>query len=243
MKIRYLVVILIAVAIGVFIALRPRKPKSLKEQVSYTIGAKFGASLRAQKFDLRSGEVEHGFDDGLKADNLLLSDEEMQAAIKTVADKQQQDIAAQAEKNKGVAQSFFEKNKNAPGVKITASGLQYKMVEEGKGPQPKPQDVVVIKFKNYIADDKAPEPAFAPETQADVAVSGVIPGWSEGLQLMQKGGKAIFYVPPELGYGDRPMQGIPANATQVFQVELLDVKPGNPPNQTGKKTAVKSKSH
>lgn len=236
MKIRILALagVLIVVA-GVALILRPHKPKSLKEQVSYTIGVKFGQSLRAQKLELNSSQVGSGLSDGLTTDQLLLSEAEMQFAIKQVADKQQQEIVEQAEKNKTVAETFLEKNKNASGVKVTQSGLQYKILEEGHGDHPKPSDTVAIKFYNYVAEANASEPPFNPTTQANVAVNGVIPGWSEGLQLMKKGGKAIFYIPPALGYGERPRQNIPANATQVFQVEMLDIQRAPPP--TTKKSA------
>jgi FKBP-type peptidyl-prolyl cis-trans isomerase len=223
---------LIVIAAAVSLILRPRKPKSLKEQVSYAIGVKFGQSLRAQKLDLNSSQVGSGINDGLTTDQLLLNEAEMQSAIKQVADKQQREIVDQAEKNKAVAESFLEKNKNAPGVKVTDSGLQYKMLEEGRGDHPTTSDVVAIKFYNYVAEANASEPPFNPTTQANVAVNGVIPGWSEGLQLMKKGGKAIFYVPPALGYGDRPRQGVPSNATQVFQVEMLDIQKAAPQPKT-----------
>src|SRR5258708_6999909 len=146
MNFRYLILAIaaIAIAIGLIFGLAPRKPKTIQEQASYTIGFKFGQSLKAQKFDLHGSEVGHGISDAM-IDGVLLSEEEMRLAMKAVADQQQKDIGEMAEKNKAVADTFFEKNKNAPGVKVSASGLQYKIIEEGSGAQPKLEDTAVIK--------------------------------------------------------------------------------------------------
>jgi FKBP-type peptidyl-prolyl cis-trans isomerase len=226
MRIRCANVILLPVLVaGVLICGCSRKPKSLKDQVSYTIGAQFGKSLRAQNLDLESSQIARGIDDGLKDQKLVLSDEEMQAAMMKLSEEKQKQMKVEADQHKVASDAFLAKNKTEPGVLVTASGLQYKVVEEGKGPSPKGEEVVVVNYKGTLIDGKEFDSSYKRNAPAEFPIRGVIPGWTEGLQLMKKGGKAIFYVPPELGYGDRPRQNIPSNATLIFEVELLDVKP------------------
>lgn len=201
-----------------------RKPKSLKDQVSYTIGAQFGKSLKSQNLDLDAKVVGNGIADGLKDDKYLLSEEEMQTAMMKISEQRQQEMKAEAAKNKTVADAFLEKNKSAEGVKVTASGLQYKITDEGKGRSPKADDTVIVNYKGTLIDGKEFDSSYKRNMPAEFPLKGVIPGWTEGLQLLKKGGKATFFVPPELGYGDRPRQNIPSNSVLIFEVELLDVK-------------------
>jgi FKBP-type peptidyl-prolyl cis-trans isomerase FkpA/FKBP-type peptidyl-prolyl cis-trans isomerase FklB len=202
-----------------------RKPKSQREQVSYTVGAQFGKSLKAQDLDLDANAIAHGLEDGLKGEKLALTDEEMQGAMMKLAEERQKEMKAQAEKNKGEATAFLDKNKSAEGVKVTASGLQYKIVKEGDGHAPTPDDIVVVNYKGTLIDGKEFDSSFKRNMPAEFPVKGVIPGWTEGLQMMKKGGKFTFYVPPELAYGDRPRQNIPPNSVLIFDVDLLDIKP------------------
>lgn len=202
-----------------------RKPKSHKDQVSYTIGTQFGRSLRSQNLDLDAKMLARGIDDGLNNRKIQLTDQEMQAAMIKLAEDQQKEMHAEAEKNKVKADAFLAKNKAEPGVKVTASGLQYKVIEEGTGPSPKGDEVVVVNYKGTLIDGTEFDSSYKRNQPTEFPVSGVIPGWTEGLKMMKKGGKAIFYVPPELGYGDRSRQNIPSNAVLIFEVQLLDVKP------------------
>lgn len=201
-----------------------RKPKSLKEQTSYTIGAQFGKSLKSQDLNLDSKALSRGIEDGLKDSKLALSDEEMQSAMMKLNEERQKEMRALAEKNKGESDKFLNKNKEAEGVKVTASGLQYIIKEEGKGASPKGDDIVVVNYRGTLVDGKEFDSSFKRNQPAEFPLKGVIPGWTEGLQLMKKGGKATFFIPPELGYGDRPRQNIPANAILIFDVELLNIK-------------------
>lgn len=203
-----------------------RKPKSHKEQVSYTIGAQFGKSLKSQKLDLDTKALANGIVDGYQADKLKLNDEEMQAAMMKLSENRQKEMKDEADRNKVQADDFLAKNKSAEGVKVTASGLQYKILEEGKGPSPKGDDVVVVNYRGTLIDGTEFDSSYKRNMPAEFPLKGVIPGWTEGLQLMKKGGKAQFFIPPNLAYGDRPRQQIPGNAVLIFDVELVDVKSG-----------------
>jgi FKBP-type peptidyl-prolyl cis-trans isomerase len=216
-----------------------RKPKNLKDQVSYTIGAQFGKSLKSQNLDLDAKQVGNGIADGLKDDKLLLSEDEMQAAMMKLTEQRQGEMKVEAEKNKVASDAFLAKNKEAEGVKVTASGLQYKILEEGNGPSPKGDESVVVNYKGTLIDGKEFDSSYKRNMPAEFPIKNVIPGWTEGLQLMKKGGKAMLFVPPELGYGDRPRQNIPSNAVLIFEVELVDIKPPAAPG-AAKAAAVKA---
>jgi FKBP-type peptidyl-prolyl cis-trans isomerase len=202
-----------------------RKPKTQKDQASYAIGVQFGKSLRAQKLDLDAKAVGRGFQDSLLDEKLALTEDELQTAMKNLSEERQKEGQIQAEKNKVESEAFMAKNKDAEGIKVLPSGLQYKVLQEGQGASPKGDDIVMVNFKGTLIDGKEFDSSYRRKTPAEFPVKGVIPGWTEGLMTMKKGGKAIFYVPPELGYGDRSRNNIPANATLIFEVELVDVKP------------------
>lgn len=201
-----------------------RKPKEQRDQVSYSIGAQFGKSLKAQNLDINFKVLAQGFEDGFNGKDLKLSQDEMQAAMMKLSEERQKEMKVAADKNKTQSSDFLEKNKSADGVKVTGSGLQYKILNPGSGPSPKIEDTVVVHYKGTLVDGTEFDSSYKRNAPAEFPLRGVIPGWSEGIQLLKKGGKATFYVPPELGYGDRSRQQIPANAVLIFDVELLDIK-------------------
>lgn len=115
-------------------------------------------------------------------------------------------------------------------MQTTASGLQYQMLKVGTGDSPIASDTVLVNYEGRLADGKVFDSSYQRNQPAAFRLDQVIPGWTEGLQLMKKGGKARFVVPPQLAYGDRDMGGgvIPANSTLTFEVELLDIAPRQP---------------
>ena len=175
--------------------------------------------------DLDAAVLARGIADGLKGQSLKLSDEEMQAAMAKLSQDRQDQMKAEAEKNKVKADEFLAKNKSAPGIQATASGLQYKISEPGQGANPKDDDIVVVNYKGTLIDGTEFDSSYKRNQPAEFPLKGVIPGWTEGLQLLKKGGKATFYIPPGLAYGDRQRQTIPGNSVLIFDVELLDIKP------------------
>ncbi|HMN70170.1 MAG TPA: FKBP-type peptidyl-prolyl cis-trans isomerase [Bdellovibrionales bacterium] len=203
------------------------KPKTNKDQVSYTIGAQFGKSLKSQGLDIDPKILARGFAHayGGGGKDMKLTEEEMQAAMMKLSEEKQKEMKIEAEKNKVKADEFLAENKVKADIKTTSSGLQYKHVTEGSGPSPKPDDVVVVHYKGTLIDGTEFDSSHKRNQPAEFPVKGVIPGWTEGLQLMKKGGKSMFYIAPELAYGDRARQQIPANSVLVFEVELIDVKP------------------
>jgi FKBP-type peptidyl-prolyl cis-trans isomerase len=116
--------------------------------------------------------------------------------------------------------SYLAQNAHEDGVITTESGLQYKVLEEGVGPSPTPSDVALVGYKGTLLDGKV----FDENPQTAMPVDGVVPGFSEGLQKMKKGGKYRLWIPPQLGYGEQAAGPIPANSVLVFDVELHDFK-------------------
>lgn len=205
-----------------------RKPKDLKQQVSYSVGAQFGRSLKTQGLDLDTKSLAQGIADGYKGEKLQLSEEEMQQAMMKLAENRRAEQKAEAEKNLQKAQEFLEKNKSLEGVETTSSGLQYKMDQEGTGPAPKDGEVVVVNFTGKTSDGNEFDSSIKRGQAAEFPVNGVVQGWSEGIKLMKKGGKATFFVPPQIGYGERPRPKVPPNSVLVFETELVDIKPAPP---------------
>lgn len=121
---------------------------------------------------------------------------------------------------------FLESNREKPGVTVTESGLQVEMLAEGEGLSPISSDTVLVHYEGRLADGTIFDSSIQRGQPAVFGVDQVIPGWTEGLQLMKPGGKARFTIPPELGYGAAGAGGvIPPNAVLVFDVELLAIAP------------------
>lgn len=116
--------------------------------------------------------------------------------------------------------AFLTQNAHAKGVVTTESGLQYQVLEEGSGPSPTTADVALVGYKGTLLDGTV----FDENPQTPMPVDGVVPGFSEGLQKMKKGGKYRLWIPPQLGYGEQAAGPIPANSVLVFDVQLHDFK-------------------
>jgi FKBP-type peptidyl-prolyl cis-trans isomerase len=124
---------------------------------------------------------------------------------------------------------FLEENKVKPGVKTTASGLQYEVLTQGTGANPKKTDIVKVHYKGTLIDGKEFDSSYKRNEPAEFPLNAVIPGWTEGLQLMKIGSKYKFTIPAALAYGAQsPSPNIPPNSTLQFEVELLSATPAPP---------------
>jgi FKBP-type peptidyl-prolyl cis-trans isomerase FklB len=199
--------------------------KDQNDKVSYSIGLNIGMNLSKQKVSVNPEILTAGIKDGI-AGKPQLTQEQIKEVMTTLEKDMQQKQHAAAEKNAGEGTKFLEENKKKEGVKTTASGLQYKVIKEGSGPQAKATDVVTVNYRGTLIDGTEFDSSYKRGEPATFPLNGVIKGWTEGVQLMKVGSKYQFVIPSNLGYGDRAVgPDITPNSTLIFEVELLGVKP------------------
>jgi FKBP-type peptidyl-prolyl cis-trans isomerase len=142
--------------------------------------------------------------------------------------KQEVFLAKLRGQNLGAAKVFFEKLKENKNVVELPSGLRYEIVQAGKGAFPGPTDTVKVNYTGRLIDDTVFESTAQSGKPAEFQLNQVIPGWTEGIQKINVGGKIRLYIPPSLAYGDSGQQGIPPASTLIFDIELLEAKPTPP---------------
>ena len=192
------------------------------EKISYALGYEV-ASQTPSEVDVNSFIT--GIREGHAKKPRIYTDEELQAAYVEVQKEMQQKQIAQSKESSTQSNSFLAENAKKPGVKTTASGLQYKVNKEGTGKQPNADSVVSVHYKGQLLDGKVFDSSYDRGQPVEFPLNKVIPGWTEGLQLMKEGGKTTFYIPANLAYGAEGVPNtIPPNSTLIFDVELLQVK-------------------
>jgi FKBP-type peptidyl-prolyl cis-trans isomerase FklB len=203
------------------------------DKVSYSIGLQVGFNFVKQNEALKKQNVQINIDamiDGVKdavAGKPKLNTDQVRQVLTGFEKDMTQKVQASAQKNKTEGEKFLAENKKKEGVKTTASGLQYKVMKEGNGAQPKESDVVTVNYRGTLIDGTEFDSSYKRGQPATFPLNGVIKGWTEGLQLMKVGSKYQLFVPANLAYGERQMgPDIGPDATLIFEVELLDVKAG-----------------
>jgi FKBP-type peptidyl-prolyl cis-trans isomerase FklB len=203
--------------------------KDQKDKVSYSIGMQIGFNLGRQKVDINPDILAAGIKDAIAGKPQLNPDQvkEIMATFEKDMEKKQKEAG---EKNKAEGAKFLEENKKKEGVKTTASGLQYKVLKEGNGAQPKKTDTVTVNYRGTLINGTEFDSSFKRGQPATFPVNGVIPGWTEALQLMKVGSKYQLFIPSNLAYGERSVSpDLGANSTLIFEVELMDAKPAPTP--------------
>ncbi len=197
--------------------------KSPKGQYSYAIGVQIAKNLKDQKIDLDTKAFAAAVKDVTSGKEPQLTDEVRVAALRTMSEglRAKDSEAAVNNLNKGTA--YLAENKAKPGVKTTDSGLQYEVLTEGSGPKPKASDTVEVHYRGTLLDGKEFDSSYSRNQPAQFPVKGVIPGWTEALQLMKTGSKYKLTIPANLAYGERGNPSIPGNSVLVFEVELLKI--------------------
>lgn len=203
------------------------KPTTAKDTTSYAVGQQIGKSLVDQGLDLNVDQLLAGLRD-MMAGKPLLSDEALQAAMmklqqETMA-RMQAENAKKGEAAKAKGEAFLAENKKKPGVMTTPSGLQYKVITEGKGNKPTKDNTVKVHYTGTLIDGTVFDSSVKRGEPIEFPLGGVIAGWTEGVQLMSVGSKYTFYIPSDLAYGPNGAGGtIGPNETLIFEVELLDI--------------------
>ncbi|MDK2847765.1 MAG: FKBP-type peptidyl-prolyl cis-trans isomerase FklB [Desulfuromonadales bacterium] len=206
------------------------KMESLQDKVSYGIGLRIGKDFKSQQVELNPDLLMKGIEDGLAGTEPLLSDEQIRETMvafqQEMMEREKTRLEEASVKNAEEGKKFLEENAKKEGVVTLPSGLQYKVITEGSGKQPSSEDTVKVHYRGTLVDGTEFDSSYSRNEPAEFPVGGVIPGWTEALQLMKEGSKWQLVLPPELAYGERGAgPRIGPNATLVFEVELLEVEP------------------
>lgn len=200
-----------------------------KEQVSYMIGLDLAKSLEPVKDEVDLETMTKAMKAGLAGEAPLMTEEQAAQVRETFGQKiQAQRIAeamAAAKKNQEAGQAFLAENAKRPEVTTTESGLQYEVLTKATGPSPSPTDTVRVHYKGTLLDGTTFDSSYERNEPVVFSLQQVVPGWQEGIALMPVGAKYRFWIPSELGYGEKGTPGGPIgpNETLVFEVELLDI--------------------
>ncbi len=203
--------------------------RTQKDKVSYIIGIDIGKAFKKQGLEIDSDLLVKGIKDSMAGNKPLVSEQE----IREIMVGLQQKMAAQeaehqkklAEKNKGEGEAFLAENKKKAGVQTLPSGLQDKVIRPGTGKKPQKTDTVSTHYRGTLIDGTEFDSSYRRGKPASFPVGGVIPGWTEALQLMEEGAKWQLFLPANLAYGERGAgREIGPHAVLIFEVELISVQ-------------------
>ena len=212
--------------------------KTQSDSISYFIGIDISNSLKQSGIDVNFEVLAAALKDGFTGKDKFDQDTKSRVQkelMAVVGEKRTAQVKAQSEENSKLGKAYLETNKKKPGVKVTASGLQYEIIKEGNGPKPKATDNVKVHYVGTTIDGKTFDSSVDRGEPAEFPLNGVIRGWTEGVQLMSVGSKYRFVIPADLAYGDQGAgASIPAGATLIFEVELIDIPKGEAAPEHGK---------
>ena len=215
-----------------------------KAEYSYMVGMDIGGRLRSIKDEIDVKVVTEALDAAINERKTKLTKDEALAVrqqfVQKLRAKQEARLKTEAEKNQKEGDAFLAKNKKRKGVHVTASGLQYEVIKQGKGPKPKRSDTVTVDYVGTKIDGTKFDSSIDRGKPAEFPLANVIPGWTEGLQLMPVGSEYKFFVPAKLAYGEHGPGVIGPNATLIFDVKLLKI---NKPEAKAAPKIVPTKKH
>jgi FKBP-type peptidyl-prolyl cis-trans isomerase FklB len=203
--------------------------KNQKDKVSYIIGMEIGKNFKKQSIDIDPDVLTRGIKDAISGGKPLLTEQEVQETMATfqkeMMAKQEELTKKLGEKNKKEGEVFLAENKKKEGVKTLPSGLQYKVIKAGTGKKPKINDTVTTHYRGTLIDGTEFDSSYRRGQPVSFLVSGVIPGWTEALQLMEEGAKWQLFIPQNLAYGERGAgRDIGPNTTLIFEIELISIQ-------------------
>ena len=192
------------------------------DRFSYGLGMVIGERVLKQYEDVDYDLLIQGMKAQHQSQATLITLEDAGAVLATHAEQQ---FAAQTEANKMKGAAYLAENAKKEGVVVTESGLQYSVITQGDGAKPVADDQVTVHYRGTLIDGTEFDSSYSRGEPASFGLNQVIPGWTEGVQLMNVGSKYLFVVPYELGYGDRGAGGaIGPFETLIFEVELIEIK-------------------
>jgi len=225
MKINVVLLALIALISSLSFTATAGELKTDTEKFSYAVGFQIAQSLKRDALDVDIDVLLDAIKAVLKDSKLKMTTEEMQAAIQSFQAKEMAKRTAVGAESKKAGEKFLAENKKKKDVKVTASGLQYKVIKKGAGKKPNEKDTVVVNYKGTLINGTEFDSTYGRGAPATFQVGQVIKGWQEALQLMNAGSKMEVYVPSDLAYGLNGAGGkIGPNETLVFEVELVEIK-------------------
>ena len=204
--------------------------KNFDDSLSYAIGMRLYDMYVGDNLNTETDStiVLKAFTDKMNGKEVMTAEEEettIMAFFTKKQEEQQREQAKQYEETKAAGENFLAENAKRPEVKTTESGLQYEVITEGKGNKPAATDVVKVHYKGTLIDGTVFDSSYDRGEPAEFPLNRVIPGWTEGLQLMSVGSKYKLYIPYQLGYGERGAgQDIKPYSALIFDVELLEIK-------------------
>lgn len=222
-----IIAILAALVLGSVNA-KAQELETNEERISYTIGMDIGQSLGEQDMTLDIDLLVAGLRAAYAGEETLLTQEEALAEREAFMQRRQAELAEamnrQASANEAEGAAFLSENAQKEGIQVTESGLQYRVVEPGDGASPAATDRVTVHYRGTLINGTEFDSSYARGEPATFGLNQVIPGWTEGVQLMKEGATYQFFIPSDLAYGPDGRPGIPPNATLIFDVELIEVQ-------------------
>ncbi len=200
-----------------------------QDKLSYSLGMMLGANITQRFGDLNFDALIEGLSKQHQNLETAVAIQEAQSVIGAYEQKAAEEAQAKAAEKAKVAiaegEAYLAENKAREGVMVTDSGLQYEVLTEADGPKPALTDTVSVHYVGTLLDGTEFDSSISRGQPAEFGLQGVIPGWTEGLQLMNTGSKVRFVIPSELAYGKRGAGGqIGPDETLIFEVELLEIK-------------------
>jgi FKBP-type peptidyl-prolyl cis-trans isomerase len=209
-----------------------------KARVSYAIGMTIGHNSQAEGFEMDTDMLVRGLKDTQSGGTTLLTPQEMHDTLaefqKTLVAKQQKAREEAGVKNKAEGEAFLAKNKTEPGVVTLPDGLQYKVITNGNGAIPAPNDAVTVHYRGTYIDGTEFDNSHKRGIPVHFSLgNAILPGWTEALMRMKIGSKWQLFLPPELAYGEQGRPGIQPNSVLIFEIELLSTLHRDPPPPVG----------